>query len=481
MADKGKMENIPPQALEAERDVLGAMIMYPNLTERGLELLEAEMFYSRANAIIFNRIMELVNENSPVDEITVINTLKKYGELDKIGGADYIANLLSSVINPAHFEEHCSLIEEQALLRKIIDLSVSVIERAHRGPGDVKIFVDGVEAEFYKISEKRLRGDFVPFRSVAQDVHEDILKLQKRNRFITGISTGYNKLDRLLTGLHPSDYIVLAGRTSTGKTAFALSLARNIALNPDENERSGVAIFSLEMSKEQVALRILSSVTGVSAQRMRQGFLEKKELSQIAFKLEQIQNAPIYIDDTPNLTVMEMRAKARRLLRRVPVGVIIVDYLQLVLPSKRTDNRQEEVASISRSLKALARELDVTVIALAQLSRKVEESGDKRPRLSHLRESGAIEQDADVVLLLYRPEVHRIDKIKIPGKDEPVPSEGLASLMIAKQRNGPTGEVIFSFNKESISFEEYGYVEEENVPVAADVEGVDDYESYGGV
>ncbi len=480
MAEQSKMnsEKVPPQALDAERDVLGAMIMYPNLTERGLELLNAEMFYVKAHSIIFNRIMELINANSPVDEITIINTLRKYGELDKIGGADYIANLLSSVINPAHFEEHCTLIEEQALLRRIVNLSVGVIDRVYRGPGDVKMFVDGVESEFYKISEKRLRGDFVSLSSVAHDVHEEIMALQKQQKLITGVSTGYKDLDKLLTGFHPSDYVVLAGRTSTGKTAFAISLAKNIAIEPADEDRKGVAIFSLEMSKEQVAMRILASAAKVNAHHMRQGFLKSQELKSISFKLKRISSAPIYIDDTPNLTVMEMRAKARRLARRVPISVIIVDYLQLVLSPGRRDNRQEEVASISRSLKALARELDVTVIALAQLSRKVEESGDKRPRLSHLRESGAIEQDADVVLLLYRPEVHRIDKIQIPG-DGLVNSKGLASLMVAKQRNGPIGEVIFTFDRESISFEPYAHIESEpDYPID---EGIDDYESYGGV
>ncbi|RKZ29356.1 replicative DNA helicase [bacterium] len=443
-----------PQAIEAERTVLGAMILYPNIAERGLEILSEDMFYLKSHQIIFNRIQALAIDGKSIDLVTLNEALSSYGELEKVGGTEYIAQLVDSVITPAHFDEHAKLVEDKALLRKIVELCTNAIDKAYTAPGDVRMFVDSIEAAFYRISAYKLRGDFVPIHSIVKSVHEEVKELQKAKRLVTGISTGYSDLDSILTGFHPSDYVVIAGRTSSGKTAFALSVARNIAIRADEDKRTGVAIFSLEMSREQLALRLLASEAKINAQRMRQGFLKRDEINTLALKVERVANAPIYIDDTPNLTVMEMRTKARRLSRKVDIGVIIVDYLQLVAPSgRRSDNRQEEVASVSRALKALARELNVTVIALAQLSRKVEESRDHRPRLSHLRESGAIEQDADVVMLLYRPEIHGVEQIR--WRNEMLESKGLAELIIAKQRNGPQGKAMFVFDKESICFEPY--------------------------
>ncbi len=451
MANEGA--KIPPQALEAEQAVLGAMILYPTAMERGLELLSAEMFYANAHATVFNRMEQLVLGGSQVDILTVTDGLDNHGELDKVGGAEYIAQLVEAVITPAHFDEHAKLVEDKALLRKVVEVCTYAIDRAYTAPGEVRNFVDTVEADFYKISERKLRGDFVPIHSIAKSVHDEVLHMQKQQKMITGTSSGYSDLDNILTGFHPSDYIVLAGRTSCGKTAFALSLARNIAIRADEDQKRGVAIFSLEMAKEQVALRILAAEAKIDAQHMRQGYLTTAELNELSLKLEKVANAPIYIDDSASISVMEMRTKARRLSRRADIGLIIVDYLQLVSPVGRHTNRQEEVASISRSLKALARELDATVLALAQLSRRVEETRDNKPRLSHLRESGAIEQDADVVLLLYRPEIHGIDTIEIGNTT--TESKGLATLMIAKQRNGPIGDVYFVFHKDSISFDPY--------------------------
>ncbi len=454
---------IPPHSLEAERAVLGIMIMYPDSAEVGFERLTEDMFYSPAHRIIFSRLIKMAQANQPIDAVTIKEALVQHGELEKIGGAEYLAQIVNSVLTPAHFEEYLNLLEDKALLRRIVKLCTDAINKAYQGPGDVKLFVDSIEAEFYRLSENRLKGDFVHIQSVIKDVHREILELQKSQRIITGISTGYADLDKMLTGFHPSDYVVVAGRTSSGKTAFALSLARNIAIRADERNRTGVAIFSLEMSKEQVVLRLLAGEAKVSAHRMRQGFLTRDELNEIAMKVDRVATAPIFIDDTPNLTVMEMRSKARRLARRVNIGVIIVDYLQLVNPSVRADSRQEEVASVSRALKALARELGVTVVALAQLSRRVEESRDHRPKLSHLRESGAIEQDADVVLLLYRPEAHGISRIEVNGIE--MDSAGMAELIVAKQRNGPTGSVYLSFDKECITFEPYEMEYQTTAPV----------------
>ncbi len=449
----------PPQALEAERAVLGAMILYPSELEMGLEILEANMFYSQANAIIFNRISQMVLSGCVVDTLTLCDALFKNGELEKVGGAEYISSIVSSTLSPAHFEEHANLVEEKAILRKLVDLSTSIIDRTYRAPGDTREFIDKVESEFYAISERRLRGDFISIRSVAHDVFDEIKALHKRKKFPSAISTGYRELDEILTGIHPSDYIVLAGRTSTGKTALGLSIAKNIAIDPEEKDRKGVAIFSLEMSRQQVVMRILSSVARVNAQNLKKGILSKREMNLLNLKTDFISSAPIYIDDTPNLSVLEMRAKARRLLSRTKIDLIIIDYLQLILPSKRTDNRQEEVASISRSLKALARELNVSVLALAQLSRRADDATEKgqEPRLSHLRESGAIEQDADTVLLLWRPESEskKKEKLSQDGSERQKLPEGLTKLIVAKQRNGPTGAIWLKFEKDFIVFDSY--------------------------
>ncbi len=481
------LERELPHSPDAERAVLGAMIMYPAALERGLELLEGSMFFNKAHAIIFNRMAQLVHDNVSVDVVTLSEALERHGELGKVGGREYIADLASSVISPAHFDEHASVVKEKALLRSLVEFCTEVIDRIYRAPGDVQTFIDRVEAEFFGLTQRRIKSDFVSLRKIIFDVYEEVQALQKQRKLVSGISTGYSELDRILTGFHPSDYIVLGGRTSSGKTAFALSLARNIAITPEDENRRGVAIFSLEMSAQQLALRLLAGAANVSAHRMRQGMLRKDELAELSLKLDRVASAPIFIDDTANLSIMELRTKARRLLRRADISLIIVDYLQLVAPARRYDTRQEEVASISRALKNLARELEVTVLALAQLARRAEETKDYRPRLSHLRESGAIEQDADVVLLLHRPELYDKEKpIKIG--DDLVSPEGIAELIIAKQRNGPTGEVYFAFDKESITFEQYElyrrpedygispHVREETPPSE-----MDDIARYGGV
>lgn len=455
------IEKIPPQSAEAERSVLGAMMIDINASERGVEMLEPEYFYIPANEIIFRCMRELQARNSPIDVITVTDALRSSGELEKVGGTQYLAELIDSVVTPANFEHHASLVAEKALLRKIIQLCSTTINRAFDTPGDIQQFIDNTESEFFKISEKRLKGDFVHIRGVVQDVHEQILTWAKSDKIVRGVQTGYTKLDSILTGLHPSDYIIIAGRTSTGKTALALSIARNIAITPSEEERKGVAIFSLEMSREQVALRLLSAEAQVNIHHIRQGMLRESEKNDLALKVKRIQNSPIFIDDSPGLTVMEMRAKARRLLKtHSNIGLIIVDYLQLVQPYRQSDNRQEEVASISRALKGLARELNVPVIALSQLSRKVEEKQDFRPRLSHLRESGAIEQDADIVLLLYRPVVHELKKYKFGKKEYDLEKEeyrGITEIIVAKQRNGPTGSVLLFFEETTTNFSSWDY------------------------
>ncbi len=451
MADS--LIKIPPQAVEAERAVLGAMLLYPNLREDGLRELQAEMFVIPSHKLMFERIIKMTLESKSVDALTLAEELRAQGELERAGNTEYIASLVDSIYSPAHFSEYVELVSSKALLRRVLEICNTTIETIFRAPGDADRLIDDIESKFFDLSEKRIRNDFVAIGSIVHDEFEKVQQIQKGLVTIKGTSTHYTELDKLITGFHGSDYIVLAGRTSAGKTAFALSFARNIAIRADESKKEGVALFSLEMSKESMALRILACEANVSAHRMRNGTLSKDEINELSLKVDRVATAPIFIDDTPGITVMEMRSKLRRLIYKVNIKLVIIDYMQLVTHVGRADNRQAEVAAISRALKGLAREFNITVLALAQLSRRVEDAKENRPQLSHLRESGAIEQDADVVLLLYRPEVHGIDTIEIGSQR--IQSEGLATLIVAKQRNGPIGDVHFVFNKDSISFEEY--------------------------
>ena len=446
-----------PHSLKAEHAVIGAMILYPDKNEIGLDKLDPGMFYYKRHTTIFSRISELCNKGQQVDSITITDSLKNHGELENVGGSEYIIELIESVISPINFEEHVKIIKDYAILRSVIQASSSTVSEALSAPGDVKEFLDRVEAKFFNLTQFRTSSDFMHIRAILTNVHDEIVSWTKDHTFKSGLRSGYDDLDDYLAGFHPSDYIVIAGRTSCGKTAFALSLARKIAVQADEKKRKPVAIFSLEMSGEQVAMRILSAEARVNSHKLRMGKLSHGDLNEIALSVKRLINAPIYIDDSPTLTVLEMRAKSRRLARQIDLGLIIVDYLQLITTPGRFDNRQTEVASISRSLKALSRELKIPVIALSQLSRRVEDSRDFRPKLSHLRESGAIEQDADVVLMIYRPEIHNIDTIKVYGKE--MNSEGISNIIIAKQRNGPTGDVFLAFDKETISFEPLDIIE----------------------
>jgi len=468
-----------PHSLEAERAVLGSMILYPQNAEIGVERLREDMFYSTAHATIFRRIADLIVNGREVDLLTVTEALKNHGELEKVGGSEYLLQLVDSVIAPVHFLEHVRIVEDTAALRKVIELSNDVIQDALSNPGDVRAFIDHVEADFFQLAQYRIKSDFTHIRAIVSKVHEDIVSWHKDKKLKESISTGYKDLDELLAGFHPSDYIVVAGRTGSGKTAFALSITRRIAVLPERSERRPVAIFSLEMDKEQLAKRLIAAEAKVDAHKMRRGILSKGEINKIALAVKKLSDAPIYVDDSPAISLLDLRSKARRLARQVNLGLIIVDYLQLMTPIGRADTRQEEVASISRGLKALAKELNVPIMALAQLSRRAEESPGARPKLSHLRESGAIEQDADVVLLIYRPEIHGIETINVYGRQ--MDSHGIANIIVAKQRNGPTGDVFLAFHREFVSFEPLEIPREEEVPSNpfVDYPSIDD--EFGGV
>ncbi len=430
-------DRTPPQSLEAERSVLGAMLINSEAVGTAMEILREkpeEVFYAEAHQCIYGAMVSLFRENTPVDVITLGRRLSQDETLEKAGGAIYISELISSVPTSANVEYYARIVLETALLRHVITTCTQVVSEAYMADCDVVELLDRAEANIFSITEQRQLN---PIHQVGDLVHDGVLRIEKQitsQTGITGIPTGFTKLDEMLSGLQPSDMLVLAARPSVGKTAFSLNIASNIA----NRQNKGVILFSLEMSKEQLVQRLLCMEGRVDSTRLRTGFLARNEFPKVQQAAEVLRNAPLFIDDTPNISVMEMRSKARRHAAKHPCDLIIVDYLQLMTGGGgRSENRQVEIADISRSIKGLARELKVPVIALSQLSREAEKDDSGMPKLSHLRESGAIEQDADVVMMLARLPAHE--------------SEGRSNVIrlnVAKQRNGPTGmlELLFEQN-----------------------------------
>lgn len=447
-------DRLPPQNIEVERAVLGAMMIEPEAHYRGLELLEAEYFYQEGHAKIFKAMEELAENDRPADLVTVADQLHKNGVLEKIGGRSYLASLTTGVVTSGNLEYHAEIIREKALLRKLIHVGGDIVAKSYSEHEDIDDLLDDVESMILKIGEERLRGDFVSLEKMIPGTWDKLEDIRKSPHSVTGLATGFHKIDDLTSGLHGSDYVIIAARPSVGKTALALGMALNVALE----EGKGVALFSLEMAAEQLVIRLMANKFRVNAHHLRTGRMSKVDFKRIGSKLKLLANANIFIDDTPSLTVLDMKAKCRRLMKRNKVGLLIVDYLQLITTgSRRIENRQQEITTISRQLKALARELDIPVIALSQLSRAVEARESKRPILADLRESGAIEQDADVVMFIYRPEIYGIDRITVTGDDfhdKQIPSDGIAEIILAKQRNGPVGSVFMTFHKQYATFED---------------------------
>ncbi len=468
-----------PQAIEAERGVLGCMLISPEAVDKALQEIDDTCFYLNTHSTIFRAMVELVSKNMPVDIVTVSSHLESKGELELIGGRVQLANLIESIVAPSYIDTYIRLVLDAALKRKLIERSNLTIEECYSCPEDALSILDRAESRIFDIAENKLRGGLVPIGDEVENVYEMLTKIQAQKGLITGLTSGFKKLDSLLMGFQNSDLIIIAGRPSMGKTAFALNIVRENAI------RQGipVAIFSLEMSRQQIALRLLAAEAKVDAHLMRSGRLRKSDFAKLSLHLAELKKAPIYIDDSSNLNVLELRAKARRLKRYVDLGLIVIDYLQLMVGSKDAENRQQEIAMITRSIKGLAKELNIPVIALSQLSRMVErrERTSYKPQLSDLRESGAIEQDADVVIFIYRPWVYDIYEIEIEEeidgrvRKKKVNTERLAEIIIGKQRNGPTGEIWLNFMREYTSFEErIEGVEEE---VSGDVEETE----FGGV
>lgn len=433
-------EKLPPQNTEAEVSVLGSMLIEESAISLAIEVLDEASFYKDAHRKIFSSIIGLYSAYKPVDIITLSEDLKKKNILEEVGGAAYITYLAGAVPTAANVKQYAKIVKEKALLRGLINAATEIVSQSYDDNLDADLLLDKAEQKIFEISTRKVDAGFVPIREVVRDTIENIDKLYQKKGFVTGIPTGFEELDKLTAGMQNSDLIIIAGRPAMGKSALACCIAEHASLV----ERVPVVIFSLEMSKEHLVQRMLCSHAKVNAQNVRTGFLSQSDWPKLTSAAGKLSESPIIIDDTPGISVLELRAKSRRLKSQHNIGLIILDYLQLMQGRQNVESRQQEISEISRALKGLSKELNVPVVALSQLSRAPEKREDFRPRLSDLRESGAIEQDADLVLLLFREEFYNPD-------DEAV--KGLAEVIIGKQRNGPIGNVKMAFLKEYTRFE----------------------------
>lgn len=426
MADKGTdIRKVPPQNLEAERAVLGAILVENETIYTVMEILEPSSFYQPAHRLIFSTMLQLNERGHPIDIITLTDRLRSEGNLDQAGGPDYVPSLADEVPTSAGAANYARIVREKAVLRHLIETATEIVQDCMEAPSDVDELLDDAERRMFAISEQRIQSGFLSMREIVKSSFKTIESLYEKKETITGVATGYKDIDNLTSGFQPSDLIIIAGRPSMGKTAFALNIAQNAALVHDKK----VAVFSLEMAKEQLVMRMLCSEARVNAHSLRSGILSQTDWPKLTTAAGRLADASIFIDDTPAIGSMEMRAKTRRMKADRGLDLIIVDYLQLMSSRSRSDSREQEISEISRSLKALAKELNVPVVALSQLNRGVEGRHDKRPILADLRESGAIEQDADVIVFIYRDEVYNKDSME----------KGVAEIIIGKQRNGPVG------------------------------------------
>jgi replicative DNA helicase len=435
------LHKLPPQNLEAEQSVLGGILLDNQSLNNVLEILGVEDFYSEAHRKIFAAIVELYDKNEPIDIITLSNILKSKNQIDQAGGISYLSSLADNVPSAANIAHYAKIVKEKSILRRLIGTATEILNKSYNAGSDIDSVLDEAEHAIFEISENKIRPAFSPFKDLIKDSVKTIEMLYERKELVTGVPTGFEKIDDKTSGFQKSDLIIIAGRPSMGKTAFALNIAQYAALEAG----IPVAVFSLEMSKEQLALRMLSSESRVDSQRIRRGFLGEADWPKLINAAGKLSEAPIYIDDTPAITVLEMKAKARRLKSEVDLGLIILDYLQLMRSGGYKESREQEISEISRSLKTLAKELRVPVIALSQLNRQVENRSDKRPQMADLRDSGAIEQDADLIAFIYRDEVY--------NKSEENIEKGFAEIIIGKQRNGPTGMVKLLFQEQFTRFE----------------------------
>lgn len=436
------LQKLPPQSIEAEEAVLSAILIDNSTLLDVIDIVSPDDFYRSAHKKIFGCIKDLFSKNEPVDLITLVNALREQNHLEDIGGASYLSFLIDSVpaaVSPPHYAK---IIQDKSSLRRLIANSNEIIRQCFENSKDIDSVIEYSERTIFEISEQKNRQAFHPISKIIELNIDALEERQGNHALVTGVPTGFSRLDQLTSGFQRSDLIIIAARPAMGKTAFALNLARNAAILGNVP----TAIFSLEMSKEQLSMRMLCAEARVDSSNIRSGFLSGNDWNKLTDAAGVLTDALIYIDDSPDISATTIRTKSRRLKMDKNLGLIIIDYIQLMRGSSHTERRDLEISEISRSLKILAKELDIPVIALSQLNRKLEERSDKRPQLSDLRESGALEQDADVVSFIYRDEVY--------NKDENNPNRGTAEIILAKQRNGPTGTAMLTFLKSYTRFEE---------------------------
>jgi replicative DNA helicase len=424
-------ERVPPHNVEAEESVLGSMLLSRDAIAEVLELLHEDDFYRPAHRTVFRSVLDLYSHGQAVDPVTVAEELRRSGELADVGGAPFVHTLVSSVPTAANAGYYARIVKEAGILRRLIDTGTRIVQLGYETPQDTERAVDLAESWVYQVAQGRVTEDYQSLREVLTSTLEAIERLHNDSREITGVATGFPELDRLTSGLQASNLIIVAARPAVGKSTLGLDVARNASV------RSGVptVVFSLEMSKTELVQRLMCAECSVDMQRLRTGRMEDSDWTRLTRSLGRLAEAPLFIDDSAAITMMELRAKCRRLKQRHGLGLVVVDYLQLMQPSKRVESRQQEVSEISRALKLLAKELAVPVIAISQLSRQTEARSDKKPMLSDLRESGALEQDADMVMFIYREDLY----------DPESPRKGEADLIVAKHRNGPTDTVTVTF------------------------------------
>jgi len=436
-----------PQSQDAERSILGAILVENRAINRAQEILKEGDFYREPHRKIFRAMSNLSEKSAAIDPVTVKEALARVGDLDAVGGAAYIASLVDGVPHSSNVEHYARIVKEKAILRSLIEAGGKIISSAYEGSVEVEEVLDQSERLIFQIAQDQLRAGFVPMRTIADQSLKTIERLAERRELVTGLPTGFPSLNEYTSGLQPSDMIVVAARPGMGKTSFALNIAQHAGLR----EGKKVGIFSLEMSREQLFIRLLTGMARIDAHRLRTGRLTKDEWARLTAAFGELAGIDVFIDDTAGTSALEMRAKSRRLKLEQGLDLIIVDYLQLMRGRGRSENRTQEISEISRSLKEIAKELHVPVIAVSQLSRAPEQrGGDRRPQLSDLRESGAIEQDADVVMFIYREEVYK----------QTEENRGRAQLIIAKQRNGPVGTIDLAFIREYTKFEELEWRQE---------------------
>ena len=441
---------VPPQNIEAERFILGGILLDNEAFYQVVEILGTDDFYREAHRKIFRGMTDLFEKNEPVDLITITNYFQGKNNMEAVGGASYLASLVDEVSTTANISSHAKIVKEKAVLRKLINVSTTIANKGYEQDRNVEDFLDSAEKMIFEVTESKIRPTFYSMREIVKHSFKTVERLYERKEMVTGVPTGFTDFDRLTSGLQNSDLIILAGRPSMGKTALALNVAQYASIEAN----IPVAVFSLEMAREQLVMRMLCSEARVDASKLRGGMLSEKDWPRLVTAAGNLSETLIFIDDTPGLTALEMRAKSRRLKAEKNLGLIIVDYLQLMRGRDRSESREQEISDISRSLKGLAKELNVPVLAISQLNRGVEGRSDKRPQLADLRESGAIEQDADVIAFVYRDEIY--------NRDNP-DNKGVAELIIGKQRNGPVGVVKLTFLDKFTAFENRAYDQDEDL------------------